>query len=328
MKRWVALIAVMVLVWVLSILIMGVGQLELIRSVFTGAFGSLDGFAGTLKEMTPLLGCGVAVYLALRAGMFNIGVEGQFMVGALAAAAVGLKVPGGLGIGLGLLAGALFGAFWALPAAWIRAFRGGHEVISTIMLNEVARHISTALLSGPMKDPNSQSESTATLTSTLPPIVNQPMISAALPITVVLLLMMAFWLRKTVKGFTLEMTGASVTVAKSAGVPVPWVLFNSLISSGAIAGLCGALHVLAIEHRVYSGFSSGFGFDALGVALLAGSQPWAMLGSAFAFGALKQGFSTAGVMLSVPKGLSTLLLGMAILALGVYQSRKKEVKPS
>lgn len=303
---------------------------EIAQQLMISAFGSPEAWAGTLKETTPLLGCGIAAFIALRAGLFNIGVEGQFMMGALAAAVVALKSPPALAVPLGILCGTLAGALWAAPAGWIKAFRGGHEVITTIMLNEVSRHLSTHLLSGPFKDPQQQFPTTSTLPEGvgLPELVKDPMVSSGLLLILITLAGLFFWLKRTVKGYELEVVGSNVTAAENAGIDSRQVLWRSMLSSGALAGFAGSIQAIGYERKAYEAFSSGYGFDALGVALLAGSHPLLMIPSSLFFGGLKQGFSQVSALYGVPKGMSTFLLGLAIVAFAAYQYRNKARRES
>jgi general nucleoside transport system permease protein len=298
---------------------------EIIGQIFSQSFGSADSLGFTFKEMTPLLICGVGVFLALRAGLFNIGIEGQFMMGALASAVIALRVPGPLAIPLALIGGAVAGALWAYPAGVIKAFRNGHEVITTIMLNEVARQLSTALLAGPFKSPTDSSPATAEIPASaqLPMLVSSPSISLGLILGITLLAGIGFWLRRTVKGYEHEAVGANASAAQFAGINAETVTWRSMVWSGAIGGFGGAIQVLAYEHRCYEGFSSGYGFDSLGVALLAATNPLGIVPAALAFGALKQGVSAVGILYEVPKGIGFYLLGLTLIAFAAIRYRKQ-----
>jgi len=120
-----------------ALFLANVPPMAALRVLLHDSLGSPQSLAGTVRETTPLLIAGLAVYVALKAGLFNIGVESQFLMGGLGAALVGLNVHGVAGVALGLVAGLVCGALWALPAAAINAYRNGHEVITTIMLNNV-----------------------------------------------------------------------------------------------------------------------------------------------------------------------------------------------
>ncbi len=295
-------------------------------TLLKGSFGSARAISGTLRETTPLLMLGVAVFLALRAGLFNIGAEGQFLVGAMVTAAVTLKIGGPIGVGVGLVAGAIAGALWAWPAGAIRAYRGGHEVITTIMLNNVAIFLTRALVAGPLKDPGQSSPTTASLAdgSKLPMIVDTGRftLNPALLFGIVAVILLVRFFSRRVAGYELRAVGANARAAEFAGIDVKRLQVRAMMTSGAIAALAGGLQVLAYEHRFYSDFSPGYGFDALGVALLAGTSPLGLIPSALAFGALHQG-SVALSLDGVPKSITTILLGLLIIVFGALRYRKQ-----
>ena len=298
---------------------------EAIKVLIHGSLGSPAAIGGTLRETTPLLIAGLAVFIALRAGLFNIGVEGQLICGAAACTFVAVRIPGICGMVLGLLVGMLVGALWSLPAGLIKAYRNGHEVITTIMLNNVAIYLTSALLSGPMKDPTQQDTATKPVidSTRLPWIYNHPpvQINCALILGVVVAIGLAIWLKKTVAGYELQAVGANPVAAKFAGIATPRVTLLAMSVSGAIAGLAGGVQVLAYEGRFYEGFSPGYGFDALGVALLAGSNALGVLPASLLFGILAKG-GTALQIEGVPKGITTVVLGFLILIAAVIRFRK------
>lgn len=310
----------------LALAVGGVQPLEGLRSLVTGAFGTPAGLRETLRQTTPLLFLGAAVFLALRAGLFNIGADGQFVVGALAGTAVILKVPGPLGIALATLTGALAGALWAFPAGWIRAYRGGHEVITTIMLNSVAGFVAVAVAKGPLKDPDSQSPTTIRLpeTSWVPNLVENGPFRLNLSLLVGIAVVVGLWyfLTRTTAGYETKATGGNPGAARTAGIDVAQKMTQAMVASGAIAGIAGVLQVLAFDKRFYPGISPGYGFDALGVALLAGGSPWGILISALLFGGMAQG-TTELSLLGVPKGLNGILLAILIITFAAVRYRKE-----
>lgn len=329
MKIWVLLGLAVALVYG-ALVAAGAAPADTAKSLFEGALGSSKALEGTLKHFVPLLIAGVAVFLALRAGLFNIGVEGQFTVGALVCAVVALKIPGVIGIVIGILLASAAGALWAYPAGWIKAMRGGHEVISTIMLNNIAAQVTTALVAGPFKDPKQQGTTTASLDPSrlLPNVWSEPKISVALLVAVVLVVGLWRWLARTVPGYELQAAGANPTAATLAGVDAKRVTMRAMALSGALGGLAGALQVVAFEGRFYAGFSSGYGFDALGVALLAGASPLILFPSAALFAILAKGSTTIQVMNGVPKGISFIVLGLLIVIFAAVRYRKVPVKES
>ncbi len=289
-----------------------------------GSLGSPAAIGGTLRETTPLLIAGLAVFLALRAGLFNIGVEGQLLVGALACSLTALRFPGPLGIALGIALACATGAAWALPAGLIRAYRNGHEVITTIMLNTVAVYLTDYLVEGPCKLAGQGEPTTANLSAAtrLPPIFSSGnlQISSGLVAGILVALGLAFWLKRTVAGYELQAVGANPVAARFAGVDPKRVIVRSMLVSGAIAGLAGAVQVLAYEGRFYEGFSPGYGFDALGVALLCGGSALAILPSSLLFGILAKG-GTALQIEGIPKGITTVVLGLMIVIAAAIRYR-------
>ncbi|HEY0867383.1 MAG TPA: ABC transporter permease [Fimbriimonas sp.] len=292
--------------------------------MFKGSLGSPRAISGSIREMTPLLIAGLAVFIALRAGLFNIGVEGQLLVGAFTCAVVALRAPGPTGAMLGAVSGMAAGALWAYPAGLIKAYRNGHEVITTIMLNNIAGYLTSYLVAGPFIAPPGDYPATATLgeATRLGNFLEGPVaVNWAIPIGLLATAGLALWLRYTVSGYELLAVGANPTAARFSGVDPARVVVRSMLASGAIAGLAGALQVLAYEHRFYADFSPGYGFDALGVALLAGGSAFGVIPSAFVFGALSRG----GIRLAiyeVPKGIVGVILGLMILIAAAIRYRK------
>jgi len=309
------------------LLVAGISPIEAGYQLVLGSLGSTRALTDTLRNMTPMLIAGTAIYLALRAGLFNIGVEGQLLLGAMVATFIGLKMPGLVGIILGTIAAMIAGALWALPAGLIKAYRGGHEVITTIMLNSIAGFLVAALVSGPFKDPTQEGPTTAFLSENtrIPALFSMGKhsltINFALLMGLILFIGFMIWLKRTVSGYELKTVGANPKAARAAGVNVEKVIVKAMVYSGAIAGLAGAFQALAYTGRFYQGFSPGYGFDALGVALLAGNTPGALLATSFLFGALNKGASVIQLF-GVPKGFGGVLLGLLIICFAAYRYRK------
>jgi len=303
----------------------GASPLTALETLVKGSLGSGAAISGTLREGTPLLFLGLAVFFALRAGLFNIGAEGQFLLGAATCTWVNLHISGFAGIGLGMLAGAIAGALWAFPAGWIKAYRNGHEVITTIMLNSVAGFLTSALVAGPLKDPTQDSPTTrdVAISSRLPWIYQHPPVqfNSALIVGLAFTVALAFWFGRTVAGYELQAVGASPGAAKYAGIENRKLLLSAMCFSGAIAGIAGGIQVLAYEGRFYADISPGYGFDALGVALLAGSTPWGVIPASFLFGVLAKG-GTSLQLEEIPKGITTVVLGLIILIAAALRYRK------
>ncbi len=327
-RRWAlsALIAASILVVFGALVLAGAPPGQTLADLVKGSLGSARAITGTLREVTPLLISGVAVFLALKAGLFNIGVEGQFTVGGLACAAVAIRNPGAAGMVGGILAGAIAGGLWALPAAAIKAYQGGHEVITTIMLNNVAGLLTTAVVAGPLKAPDSESPTTSLVAKAtfLPDLVQvgDLTISSGLLLGLLLAGWMWWWLSRTVAGYELRVVGANPTAAEFAGINRKAVIMKAMLWSGTIGGFAGAVQVLAFEHRFYPSLSSGYGFDALGVALLGGATPAGMLPSSLLFGVLNKGGTSIQVLDQVPRGITSVILGLLIVIAGAIRYRK------
>ncbi len=299
---------------------------EALRQVIEKALTKPSGWRNILQESTPLILLGCSVFLALKVGLFNIGADGQFVIGACAAVVVALNVPGPIAIPLSILAGILGGALWAYPVGLIKAYRGGHEVITTIMLNNIAAFFTFYLVSGPIKDPTSQQPSTASISTAaeLPNLYEKlPFkLNSSILFAIVCVIGLWWYLKKTVGGYEISATGENTNVARFAGINVNRIIVRTMSASGAIAGLAGALQVLAFEHRFYGNFSPGYGFDALGVALLASSNPLGILASGLLFGTISESTSVLS-RTGVPKGLSYILLGVLVIVFAAYRYRKE-----
>ncbi|MDQ8164302.1 MAG: ABC transporter permease [Gemmatimonadota bacterium] len=291
-----------------------------LRAAVDGAFG--DSFAvlsATLKRMTPLLMLGIAVAVAFRAGVLNIGAEGQFLAGATAATAVALRLPGRFGplvFLAALAAGAIAGAGWAAIAAWLRRRYLVTEVVSTLLLNFVALNLVGFLIRGPLQEPTGAYPQS----STIPDVGKLPLLFAEHRLHLGFLIALAtalgtWWVLKfTAAGFRLRATGASPDAARSAGqIPVERVQAMALVASGAIAGLAGASELTGVTHALYEGISPGYGYTAIGVALLGGLHPGGIVIAAIFFGALGAGADAMQREAAVPAEFASVVAAIVIL---------------
>ncbi len=293
----------------------------------SGAFGSSYAvFSATLVRSVPLILTGLAVAWAFTAGVFNIGVEGQFLVGASAATAVALQLPG-LGLQtpvLAMLAGATAGAAWASIAAWLRVRFAVLEVISTIMLNFVALQLVAYLVHGPLGDPAGiypQSPSLAQATW-LPRLIPGSRLHAGFAIAVIACLAAWFVQRHMASGFRLRLVGANPHAARiSGGVDVRRVTVAAFLVSGGIAGLAGAIEVTGVTYALYESISPGYGYTAIAVALLANLNPAGVLASGIGFGALEAGAASMQRDAGVPSVIVWVVEAVLILVLAALQVR-------
>ena len=293
-----------------------------LSALWRGAFGSWSVLAsGTLVRATPLLFAGLAVTLAFRAGILNIGAEGQLLMGASAATAVAIALPASMGFTgavLALCAGVLAGGLWAAVAGVLRQRFGVLEVISTIMLNVIALNVTGLLVRGPLQEatrtfPQSDMVNAALR---LPRLVTGTRLHAGVALAIGSALALTWFLRATAPGFRLRMTGANPRAAASAGgIDVSRVSLLAFVASGALAGLGGAVEVTGVTYALYENLSPGYGYTAIAVALLARLNPAAAMGSALVFGALEAGASAMQRDAQVPAGMVGVVEACVILVL-------------
>lgn len=312
----------------LVVLAAGDNPLNAYAQLAKGAFGSLSDIAETLIAAIPLMFTGLAVAFAFRAGMFNIGAEGQLYIGAILSAWVGYKlnVPGIILIPLALIAGALGGALWAGIAGALKAWRGAHEVITTMMLNYIAIDISHFLLEsnpntgqpGPMSQTiQVGNPETPPMNAHLPGILPGTRLHAGLIVALLMAVVMWFILWRTTLGYRIRAVGLNQKAAAYAGIHVGWSLVIAMLIAGAFAGLAGMVSVFGVSpYQLTDSFSPGYGFDAIAVALLGKTTPVGVILAAILFGALAHG---AGLMQSsagISSHLVEIVQGLIIFFIG------------
>jgi ABC-type uncharacterized transport system permease subunit len=314
------------------ILVAGQNPWQAYAAMIDGAVGSPDRVAFALNRSTPLMLAGVGVALCFRAQVINIGAEGQIAVGGLAASWVALNfsagLPSGLLIALSLGAGAVAGAGWAAIAALIRLTRGVHEVISTLLLNFVGVLLVSEVLQGAMGDPTAGfPESPLFDPAAWLPRLFGSALHGGIVIAVAAVLLCHGMLWHTPFGFRLRLLGGSRTAAAYAGVSFGRGLLGVMLLAGALAGLGGAVEVLGVNEQLIEGFSQGFGFSAVVIALLAAANPVAVLPAGLFFGFLQAGALAMQRQVGVPSSLVFVIEGLTILfvlcAMGVNAHRRR-----
>ena len=294
--------------------------LQIVDAFWRGSVGTSSAFfSGTLVRAIPLSIIGVGVALAFRAGVFNIGGEGQLLLGAVAASIVGLHAPGSLGplaVLLALIAASLAGAAWAGVAAVLRLRFGVLEVISTIMLNFVAMNFVSYLVRGPLQEPTRiypQTELIA-VPARLPRLTTDTRLHFGVVIAIAACVAAWWFLTRTAAGFRLKATGASAPAARAAGrIETDRVSANALVASGALAGLAGGIEVTGVTYALYENLSPGYGFAAIAVAILARLHPLGVLGTALLFAILETGALGMQRDAGVPSVVASVLEAAAIL---------------
>ena len=313
-----AIVAALVL-GALTMLATGVEPATIARSylaLLQGSVGSLNALSETLTAATPLILAGLGLALGFRTGLFNIGAEGQILMGGMAAVITGFSFPGlpvFVLLPLCLLSGALGGAFYAGIAGWLRAATGAHEVISTIMLNLIAYRLIDYMLRLPFvqrpgrADPISKSvPDHAELPRLLDWVEPNLRVHAGILLALAAVYLVYWLMFRTKIGFEFRASGANPDAARFAGMRSGLIIVLAMASAGALAGLAGSVQVLGVLDRVTPGFSAGIGFDAIAVALLGRSHPVGVLFAGLLFGGLEAG----GRQMQVDAGVSLDLIGI------------------
>jgi general nucleoside transport system permease protein len=307
---------------------------HVLKILARGAFGSRYDLGMTLFYATPLVFTGLSVAVAFQAGLFNIGAEGQLTLGALAAAAVGALWPGlwspvaPFVAGLAALAA---GTAWGAIPGWLRARRGSHEVVNTIMLNFVAAGLASYVALYLLKNPDSQNPETRPIGAAYSiaqfGFFDRAPVSAALPLAA--LAVMAVWvlMSRTVLGFEMRAVGQSESAARAAGIDAGRIRIIAMSLAGGLAGLVGVGEVLGNAGNFRVGFSPEYGFMGIAVALLGRNQPFGVLAAALLFGALHKGTAELDLETEhVTRELSLVLQALIILSVsadGVWHWMRK-----
>lgn len=298
-----------------------------------GAFGYGEAISYTLYYTTHFIFTGLAVSIAFRAGLFNIGGEGQAImggVGILLAVTLGADLPSFILIPFAILGGALFGGLWAAIPAWLQAKRGSHIVITTIMFNFIAASILSYLLVGPLKREGAQSPESADIPAAahLDPLSDYfsmfgfPEGPANSSLIIALVCVFLYWLfiNRTHHGYGVRIVGLNPSAARFAGISSTKVIMLSMLIAGAMAGLMGLNEVLGVQHRLITNFTAGFGFVGIAVAFMGRNNPVGIVLAALLFGVIYQGGAElAFEMPAVTRDLVIMIQGLVILLAGALE---------
>jgi simple sugar transport system permease protein len=287
-------------------------------ALFDGSLGSFDAIVETLVQAAPLMLAGLGVGLGFKAGLFNIGAQGQFLLGAVGAAWVGSTLAGGPGIiaiPLALIAGVIVGAFWAGIAGYLKAASGAHEVVTTIMLNYVALATLSWLVSGPLRLPRSPQPITPDVGLAALPILFGSDGHLGILIAFAAAPLVWFLLYRTTSGFELRAVGANPDAARYAGMQPKLVTVVTMALAGGLAGLAGAVTLLGISHQMPASFSTSVGFDSITVALLGRSNPIGIIPAALLLGGMRAGAGLMQIQAGVPAELVDVVEAIILLFL-------------
>jgi simple sugar transport system permease protein len=322
------------LIGALILVITGFNPWYAYNTLFYGVFGSEKSLMFSLQYATPLILTGLSVTFAFKTGLFNIGAEGQYIMGSLAALMVGVAVPlppvlHGI---VCVLAGGLAGAVWGGVAGLLKAYRGIHEVIVTIMLNWIAFYFANYIIMSPaFKKPNS----TATLDVAETARINTDAFRATLgsvsvhwgmilaPLIVILIWII---LNKTTMGFRLRAVGYNRNAAEYGGIPVGRSITTSMGISGAMAGLAGALQVVGVLGKlVQLAAQEGYGFDGISVSMIGGGNPIGALFAGLFYGGMKYGGSKLNTI-GAPSELINVVIGVVIYSIAIMGAFRAVVR--
>lgn len=287
-------------------------------ALWNGIFGDTYTIGETIRQITPYIFAGLAVAFAFRTGLFNIGVEGQLIMGWAAAAYVGYAVEGLpkiIHLPLALLAAAAAGAFWAFIAGFLKAKFSVHEVIATIMLNYIALHITNALIkSWSGADRTDKILETASLRSPwLESLTDYSRLHWGIVIALIMVFVMWLILERTTRGFELKAVGFNKNAAEYAGMNVNKNIILAMTISGVFAGLGGAMEALGtFGYASIKGGFTGIGFDGIAVALLGANTPLGVLFGASLFGSLKFGSLNMPNEAGIPLEIVSIIIALII----------------
>lgn len=293
-----------------------------VRAVFTelvrGAFGDVYQLAQTLTQATPILFTSLSFLIAFRAGLFNIGAEGQLYWGAFFAAWAGfsLRLPAGVHTAVCLLFGAGAGAVWGFIPGWLRAKRGANEFVTTMMLSYVAIYFTSWLVSprGPYHGTAWANQTVRILASAeLPRFLRGAQLSWGLVVGGLVAVGVWFLLFRTPRGYELRAVGQSPLAAEYGGIPVGRNTILALTLAGALAGLGGAAEVLGTHRRFIEFFSPGYGWDGIAGGLIARAHPVGAVVAAVLMGALRAGGQAVDRAGVAPADLAAVIQGLVIL---------------
>ena len=313
------------------ILVAGNDPLRAFARVWEGAFGGWYQLSVTVRFFIPMCLAGLAVAIPYRCGVFNIGAEGQLILGAVAATFVALNVtaPTYVHIPIALFAAAVAGAFWAMLAGALLALRNVNEVLSTVMLNFIAIFIVQYLVRSPWRS----NEAMFPVTDKFPDSVQFALFGETMAwhsgvfVTLLALICVLLIVSKSKFGFSMRILAAGSQVARNVGVPIRRTIVSSMGCGGAIAGLAGATEVMGVQHSLTPQFSPGYGFDAVMIAMLSNGNPIKVCIVAFLFAGLRNGVSFMQRVEGVPSAIGHVVIALIVIFFAVDAARKQFRNP-
>ncbi|MCK4826464.1 ABC transporter permease [bacterium] len=311
-------ISLALLIGMVIIRLIGLSPALALKALFLGSLGSVNAISETLVKMTPLILTGLSYAFAYRAGLINIGAEGQLYMGGFLATYVGVAfsgLPMMLHLPFALLAGFLCGGLWGLLVGWLKVKFGANEIITTVMLNYVAIYLISYLVNGPMKAPPGnfpQSEPVAA-SALLPRILPGARLHWGLLVAIlaVIVYFIVMWRMKF--GYEVRVVGRNMIAARYAGMNPERVMLAIMFIAGGMGGLAGAIEILGVQEKLIQGFSPGYGFDGIAAALVGMNTPGGIVFGALLFGILRSGGNVMQMIAKVPVSVIYIMQGLVII---------------
>ena len=313
-----SILAVILAFIMVAVLLIASGRnpIEAFGYFLNGAFGDVFNFANTISRVVPLLIAAIAFIIGAKASVFNIGIEGQLLLGALASAVVGwgFNLPKAIHLPLTLFAGTLAGGLYALIPAYLKVYRKVNEILSTIMLNYPAFFfchyivLNVTPLEGVIPATPFVQE-----TAKFSNLISGTRLHGGVVVTALVVVFAYLLLKKTVVGYEMRAVGLNQEAARFHGIPVEKRMMLAFFISGCLAGLAGAVEMAGVHYRYLDQFSPGYGYDSITVAMVGMLSPIGTVFSATLFGALKTGILDMAVYSQIPRQLVALINGIVVL---------------
>lgn len=302
----------------LILLATGQNPITAYQLILKGAFGTRTNIMGTLMVSTPLIFTGLACSVAFRASIFNVGIPGSLYLGAFAAAWAGFTftgLPGPLIIILGFLLAGVAGGGWGLIPGYLKARFQVNEIVTTLMLNNVAILLTSYLVNYHFLPPGTANSVSYEIdpSAQLPTFTQSSQLNLSIIIALVTVGLVYFLFRRTTLGYEIRTVGDSKEFSRASGIDVPRLIILAMMISGFIGGIAGAGQVLGVHYRFIAGFSPGYGFTGITITLLAQHNPLGVLVAALLFGALQNGGSYVQFFSSIPLDLIDIIQGIVIM---------------
>lgn len=300
------------------ILMLDKNPIAVFSTMFQGAFGSSNALGETLLKSTTLIFTGLSYAFAAKCGLVNIGIEGQLYLGALGSTIAGIYItglPSIIHIPVCLIAGFAFGAVWGGIVAFLKNRFGSNEVITTVMMNYVARYFIGYLVTGPMMEPSGAYPQTLEIqpTAKLPRIFPDSRVNVGFVFAIIMLVVYFVYWRYTTTGYEMGIVGRNRNVAAYAGMPVNRMVMLSMLVAGGLGGLAGSMEIMGIQFRLKENFSAGYGFDGIAIALLGGNTAPGIGLASVLFGALRSGGNRVQMVEGVPSAITSIIQALVIL---------------